>query len=34
VTLAVFAGVAGPYLSYYAGTAGGASVALAIVAVT
>jgi ABC-type Mn2+/Zn2+ transport system permease subunit len=31
--LAVFAGVAGLYLSYYAGTAGGASVALAIVAV-
>lgn len=30
--LAVFAGVAGLYLSYYAGTAGGASVALAIVA--
>jgi ABC-type Mn2+/Zn2+ transport system permease subunit len=33
VALAVFAGVAGLYLSYYAGTAGGASVALAIVAV-
>lgn len=33
VGLAVFAGVAGLYLSYYAGTAGGASVALAIVAV-
>lgn len=31
--LAVLAGVAGLYLSYYAGTAGGASVALAIVAV-
>jgi ABC-type Mn2+/Zn2+ transport system permease subunit len=31
--LAVFAAVAGLYLSYYAGTAGGASVALAIVAV-
>jgi ABC-type Mn2+/Zn2+ transport system permease subunit len=31
--LAVFSGVAGLYLSYYAGTAGGASVALAIVAV-
>jgi ABC-type Mn2+/Zn2+ transport system permease subunit len=31
--LAVFAGVAGLYLSYYAGTAGGASIALAIVAV-
>jgi ABC-type Mn2+/Zn2+ transport system permease subunit len=31
--LAVFAGTAGLYLSYYAGTAGGASVALAIVAV-
>lgn len=31
--LAVVAGVAGLYLSYYAGTAGGASVALAIVAV-
>ncbi len=30
--LAVLAGVAGLYLSYYAGTAGGASVALAIVA--
>ncbi|HWI96904.1 MAG TPA: metal ABC transporter permease [Solirubrobacterales bacterium] len=30
--LAAFAGVAGLYLSYYAGTAGGASVALAIVA--
>jgi ABC-type Mn2+/Zn2+ transport system permease subunit len=29
---AVLAGVAGLYLSYYAGTAGGASVALAIVA--
>lgn len=33
VGLAVLAGVAGLYLSYYAGTAGGASVALAIVAV-
>lgn len=32
VTLAVLAGVGGLYLSYYAGTAGGASVALAIVA--
>lgn len=32
-TLAVLAGVGGLYLSYYAGTAGGASVALAIVAV-
>jgi ABC-type Mn2+/Zn2+ transport system permease subunit len=31
--LAVLAGVAGLYLSYYAGTAGGASVALAIVAI-
>ena len=31
--LAVLAGAAGLYLSYYAGTAGGASVALAIVAV-
>ncbi|MFL5900805.1 MAG: metal ABC transporter permease [Solirubrobacterales bacterium] len=31
--LAVIAGVGGLYLSYYAGTAGGASVALAIVAV-
>jgi ABC-type Mn2+/Zn2+ transport system permease subunit len=31
--LAVLAGVAGLYLSYYAGTAGGASVALAIVGV-
>ncbi len=31
--LAVFAGVAGLYLSYYAGTAGGASIALAIVVV-
>jgi ABC-type Mn2+/Zn2+ transport system permease subunit len=31
--LSVLAGVAGLYLSYYAGTAGGASVALAIVAV-
>lgn len=31
--LAAFAGVAGLYLSYYAGTAGGASVALAIVAI-
>jgi ABC-type Mn2+/Zn2+ transport system permease subunit len=31
--LAVLSGVAGLYLSYYAGTAGGASVALAIVAV-
>jgi ABC-type Mn2+/Zn2+ transport system permease subunit len=30
--IAVFAGVAGLYLSYYAGTAGGASVALVIVA--
>ena len=30
--LAVLAGLAGLYLSYYAGTAGGASVALAIVA--
>jgi ABC-type Mn2+/Zn2+ transport system permease subunit len=33
VALAVAAGVAGLYLSYYAGTAGGASVALAIVSV-
>jgi ABC-type Mn2+/Zn2+ transport system permease subunit len=33
VALSVFAGVGGLYLSYYAGTAGGASVALAIVAV-
>jgi ABC-type Mn2+/Zn2+ transport system permease subunit len=32
-TLAVAAGIGGLYLSYYAGTAGGASVALAIVAV-
>ncbi|MEX0972044.1 MAG: metal ABC transporter permease [Solirubrobacterales bacterium] len=32
VAIAVLAGVAGLYLSYYAGTAGGASVALAIVA--
>jgi ABC-type Mn2+/Zn2+ transport system permease subunit len=32
VTTAVVAGVAGLYLSYYVGTAGGASVALAIVA--
>jgi ABC-type Mn2+/Zn2+ transport system permease subunit len=32
VAIAVFAGFAGLYLSYYAGTAGGASVALAIVA--
>jgi ABC-type Mn2+/Zn2+ transport system permease subunit len=31
-TIAVLAGLAGLYLSYYAGTAGGASVALAIVA--
>ncbi|HZO04931.1 MAG TPA: metal ABC transporter permease [Solirubrobacterales bacterium] len=31
--VAVFAGLAGLYLSYYAGTAGGASVALAIVAI-
>lgn len=31
--IAVLAGIAGLYLSYYAGTAGGASVALAIVAV-
>jgi ABC-type Mn2+/Zn2+ transport system permease subunit len=31
--LAIFAGVAGLYVSYYAGTAGGASVALAIVAI-
>ena len=30
--IAVLAGLAGLYLSYYAGTAGGASVALAIVA--
>jgi len=30
--LAVLAGIAGLYLSYYAGTAGGASVALALVA--
>ncbi len=30
--IAVLAGVAGLYLSYYAGTAAGASVALAIVA--
>ena len=29
----MLAGVAGLYLSYYAGTAGGASIALAIVAV-
>ncbi|HEV7400812.1 MAG TPA: metal ABC transporter permease [Solirubrobacterales bacterium] len=33
VALAILAGVGGLYLSYYAGTAGGASVALAIVAV-
>jgi ABC-type Mn2+/Zn2+ transport system permease subunit len=33
VCLAVVAGIGGLYLSYYAGTAGGASVALAIVAV-
>lgn len=33
VALATLAGIAGLYLSYYAGTAGGASVALAIVAV-
>jgi ABC-type Mn2+/Zn2+ transport system permease subunit len=33
VGLAVLAGFAGLYLSYYAGTAGGASVALAIVAI-
>ncbi len=32
IAIAVLAGVAGLYLSYYAGTAGGASVALAIVA--
>jgi ABC-type Mn2+/Zn2+ transport system permease subunit len=32
VSIAVLAGLAGLYLSYYAGTAGGASVALAIVA--
>ncbi len=32
VAVAVFAGLAGLYLSYYAGTAGGASVALAIAA--
>ncbi len=32
VAIAVLAGLAGLYLSYYAGTAGGASVALAIVA--
>ena len=32
-TIAVLAGVAGLYLSYYAGTAGGASVALTIVAI-
>ncbi|HET8639487.1 MAG TPA: metal ABC transporter permease [Solirubrobacterales bacterium] len=32
VAVAVFGGLAGLYLSYYAGTAGGASVALAIVA--
>jgi len=32
VGIAVLAGIAGLYLSYYAGTAGGASVALAIVA--
>jgi ABC-type Mn2+/Zn2+ transport system permease subunit len=31
--LAAFAGIAGLYLSYYAGTAGGASVALAIVVI-
>jgi ABC-type Mn2+/Zn2+ transport system permease subunit len=33
VGLAVLAGIAGLYLSYYAGTAGGASVALAIVSI-
>jgi len=33
IALAVLAGFAGLYLSYYAGTAGGASVALAIVAI-
>lgn len=33
VALAILAGLAGLYLSYYVGTAGGASVALAIVAV-
>jgi ABC-type Mn2+/Zn2+ transport system permease subunit len=32
VSIAILAGIAGLYLSYYAGTAGGASVALAIVA--
>jgi len=32
IAIAVLAGLAGLYLSYYAGTAGGASVALAIVA--
>lgn len=32
ISIAVLAGLAGLYLSYYAGTAGGASVALAIVA--
>jgi ABC-type Mn2+/Zn2+ transport system permease subunit len=32
VAIAILAGIAGLYLSYYAGTAGGASVALAIVA--
>jgi len=32
VAIAVLAGIAGLYLSYYAGTAGGASVALAVVA--
>ncbi|MGC1853442.1 MAG: metal ABC transporter permease [Solirubrobacterales bacterium] len=32
VTIAVLAGIGGLYLSYYAGTAGGASVALAILA--
>lgn len=32
VAVAILAGIAGLYLSYYAGTAGGASVALAIVA--
>ena len=32
IAIAILAGVAGLYLSYYAGTAGGASVALAIVA--
>jgi ABC-type Mn2+/Zn2+ transport system permease subunit len=33
VALAILAGLGGLYLSYYAGTAGGASVALAIVVV-